>query len=313
MTNMPTLTHFQSQAVSKAQPKLSILIPYFRDDPVDLLQSLARQTDGLSSVEILIYDDGTGDETLNDRVSQAVTSSRSSAHLFIADGNRGRAFARNMLKTKARAEWVLFLDADMRPVSTSFVDRYLDLIQSGGSDIIFGGFEVPTETSDPERELHRAFSQTSDCLTLEMRQKHGPQYVCSSNLCVRKTVLDAEGFDPNFSGWGWEDSEWAARVASRFTLLHADIPALHLGLETTDTLLNRFRTSGPNYTLFTAKHPDLAKTLKLHNVVQKLRRIPGQKLMRPLLRILVKLNFVPTKIRLIALKLWRASWYAEAV
>lgn len=313
MSSSVDITRVDSAAAVNGAPRLSILIPYFRDDPTELLESLCLETAHLPSVEILIYDDGTGDEALNQRVSAAVKASSSCVRLLIAHENRGRAFARNTLKAEARADWVLFLDADMRPVSNRFVSLYLDKVEANTADIIFGGFEVPHQTSDPERELHRAFSQTSDCLTLEMRQKHGPQYVCSSNLCVRKTALDAEPFDPEFTGWGWEDSEWAARVAARFTLLHADIPALHLGLETTDTLLDRFKDSGHNYMRFTSKHPDLAKTLKLHNAVLRLRKTPGQKLMRPVLKGLVKFKLAPTKVRLIALKLWRASWYAEAI
>ena len=111
---------------------------------------------------------------------------------------------------------------------------------------------------------------------------------------------------------GWEDSEWAARVAKRFSLIHADIPALHLGLESTETLLRRFRTSGANYVLFTEKHPDLAKTLSLFKISQKLRKVPGQKVMRPFLKTAVSQNVLPIKLRLMALKMWRASWYAQA-
>jgi len=63
---------------------------------------------------------------------------------------------------------------------------------------------------------------------------------------------------------------------------------------------------------FTEKHPDIAKTLSLFKISQKLRKTPGQKLMRPFLKLAVKLNLMPLKIRLFALKLWRASHYAEA-
>lgn len=312
-TPSPEIMHVKSPARGRKKPKLSVLIPYYRDNPGDLLRSLLAQTGSEKTVEILLYDDGTGDAELNTQVSAMVKDAASPVLLLIASGNRGRAFARNTLQSHARADWVLFLDADMRPVTPHFVEDYLALIEAEVADIIFGGFKVPQDTKDPERELHRAFSETSDCLTLEDRQRHGPQYVCSSNLCVKKTVLDAEPFDPEFSGWGWEDSEWAARAGQAFSLVHADIPALHLGLETTDTLLRRFKDSGPNYQRFTNKHPELAKTLTLYNVTRKLQRVPGQKLIRPLLKGLVKANFMPVKLRLNALKLWRASWYAETV
>lgn len=306
------ITHIKSLKQNRKKPVLSVLIPYFRDDPTALLHALLSQTVEQAGVEILIYDDGTGDADLNAKVCAAVKSAHSPVHLMIAHENKGRSAARNALQENARADWVLFLDADMRPVSNRFLSDYAALIDAQVADVIFGGFTVPKEAETPDQELHRALSEVSDCLSLAARQAAGPQFVASSNLAVRKAVLAAEGFDDGFTGWGWEDSEWAARVAKRFELMHADIPALHLGLESTETLLRRFKTSGHNYVRFTEKHPDIAKTLSLYQISQKLRKTPGQKVMRPFLKLAVELNVMPIKLRLLALKLWRASHYAEA-
>jgi len=240
------------------------------------LQALLAQSQGLA-IEIWLYDDGTQDPAITARLTEIIHASSQEVTLVIAAQNQGRSAGRNQLQSQARAEWVLFLD----------------------------------ETVD--QELHRAFSEVSDCLTLSERQAAGPQYVASSNLCVKTSVMMAEGFDPEFTGWGWEDSEWAARVSQKFTLLHAEIPALHLGLEDTDTLLRRFKDSAQNYVRFTTKHPDLAQTLALYNISKTLKSVPGQALMRPVLRQIVKFTHGPIKLRLMALKLWRASWYAEAL
>ena len=313
---------FRNEAAETTQkPVLSILVPYYHDDPVLLLSDLlvqaqiANKTAG--GAEILMYDDGTnsgkGDANVNARLISTAKKSTAPISLFFAQKNQGRSSARNYLKSQAKAEWVLFLDADMRPVEEHFLGDYLAEIKADNADIIFGGFTVPNVKQSPETELHRAFSQTSDCLSAEERSKNGAQYVCSSNLCVRAEILDAEPFDMGFTGWGWEDSEWAARVSAKYRLKHADIPALHLGLESTDTLLSRFKNSGANYLRFTNAHPDLAKTLTLYKLSKKLGHVPGQKLMRPVLKTLVRTSALPTKLRLIALKLWRASWYAEAM
>lgn len=305
---------FKNQAAETGtRPTLSILVPYYHDDPVLLLNDLMAQAGDTDGAEILIYDDGTMDANVNARLVSTATKSTAPITLFFAHENKGRSSARNYLKSKAKAKWVLFLDADMRPEEVHFLDDYLAEIKADSADIIFGGFTVPRQKQSAETELHRAFSQTSDCLSAEERTKNGAQYVCSSNLCVRAEILDAEPFDTGFTGWGWEDSEWAARVAAKYRLKHADIPALHMGLETTDTLLSRFKNSGANYTRFTNAHPELAKTLTLYKLSKKLGHVPGQKLMRPLLQSMVRSTTMPTKIRLLALKLWRASWYAEAV
>ena len=60
-----------------AKPALSVLIPFFRDDPTDLIQALdedGRSLDG--SVELVVLDDGTGDEALAERVRTAVLEAR---------------------------------------------------------------------------------------------------------------------------------------------------------------------------------------------------------------------------------------------
>jgi glycosyltransferase involved in cell wall biosynthesis len=307
-----TVQRQESESYSSLAPKLSVLIPFFRDDATALLSALDAQGQSFA-IEILFYDDGSRETDLTARMEHAVKTSKAAVAVMTNQENNGRSATRNALFEAARADWVLFLDADMRPARETFLQSYLSLIEAQTGDILFGGFEVEDRAEDADRNLHRALSEVSDCLTLDERQAAGPQYVASSNLCVRRDVLLKEPFDSGFSGWGWEDSEWAARVSKRFTLLHVDNPAIHLGLETTETLLRRFATSGPNYCRFTAAHPDLATTLPLYNISKKLGRLPGQSLMRPVLKASVKSHFLPMSARLTALKLWRASHYAEAL
>lgn len=308
---MSVLTH-DSENWQAAKPILSVLIPFYRDDASALLRALEDQSTQ-APIEILIYDDGTQDAGLTENLSDLISTCVKPVRLLTNADNQGRSGARNALQQAARSEWVLFLDADMRPARDDFLKTYLDLIANSGADIIFGGFQVEATADNKDQDLHRALSEVSDCLTLAERQVAGAQFVASSNLCVSKTVLDREPFDDGFTGWGWEDSEWAARVAKRFNLIHADNPAVHLGLETTDTLLSRFATSGHNYRRFITLHPDLAPQLALYRISKKLAHTPGQRLMRPLLKALVKTGAFPMRLRLMALKLWRASYYAEAL
>ena len=292
-------------------PRLSILVPFYRDDPGVLLRSLDGQARA-DEVEVLIMDDGSGDDALTRAVDATIASLSLPVQHLRAPENRGRSATRNALQERARAGWVLFLDADMRVDHSDFITRYLERIEAGECDVMFGGFTVEA-ARDATTELHRALSDASDCLSAEARQAAGPQYVASSNLCVRRTVLNEEEFDSGFSGWGWEDSEWAARIHARYRLRHVDNPAVHLGLESTDTLLSRFATSGANYRRFTQLHPALAERLPLYRIVTKLSRVPGHKASRPVLRGLVRAKAVPTRLRVLALKLWRASHYAEAM
>ena len=287
-------------------PTLSVVVPFFRDDPSAALRAVAQQADG--RVEILAWDDGTDDAALTARLRELVATLPADVRVHTGQPNRGRSAARNALVRAARARWVLFLDADMLPTSEGFLASYLNAIARSAGDVLFGGFVVEPR-GDAESQLHRALSLRSDCAPASERAAHGPKHVASSNLCVRVDVLEAEPFDPGFSGWGWEDSEWAARAAERFRVVHLDNPALHLGLESSETLLQRFATSGPNYARFVRAHPALAESLPLFRHARMLSRLPGQKLLRPLCKTAV-LSPLPARLRIAALKLWRASHYA---
>ena len=289
-------------------PVLSVLVPFYRDDPAPTLRAVCDLAG--TDVEVLAWDDGTGDTGLTERLG-VLQGGHPALRVLTSPRNQGRSAARNALVSIARGHWMLMLDADMLPGDDRFLARYLDAIAEGEADVIFGGFTVP-ESRDPRTRLHRELSHRSDCRDAAWRARHGPQHVASSNLCVRRDVLEVEGFDDGFTGWGWEDSEWAARVSRRYRLLHLDNPAVHLGLETTDTLLHRFATSGPNYARFTRKHPELATRLALYRHARRLSGLPGQQAMRPVLKAMVRLP-LPIGLRIAALKLWRASHYADAL
>lgn len=294
-------------------PRLSVLIPFYRDDPSVLLRSLTDQSVPPGDVEILIMDDGSGDPALTEQVETTIANCGRPIQLISSELNRGRSATRNALQNQARSDWVLFLDADMRLDHSDFLSRYLAEIETDEADIIFGGFTVERKAQDRDTDLHRHLSEVSDCLSAEERRASPAQFVASSNLCVRQSVLKSEPFDPDFSGWGWEDSEWAARVSRRFKLLHIDNPAVHLGLESTDTLLSRFATSAPNYLRFHAAHPELVESLPLYRIVRRLSSLPGQRLMQPFLKHITRMRALPTRWRVVSLKLWRASHYARAI
>ena len=296
--------------VEAGAPRLSVLVPYYHDDPSGLVEALAAE--GAPGVDIHLWDDGTADPELTAKLGALVAKLPSPVTVHVCNTNAGRSAARNALVAASSGKWILFLDADMRPSSPDFLRRYLNLIDSDAADVVFGGFEVEA-TGARATDLHRELSKRSDCAPAQQRAEHGPQHVASSNLCVRRSVILAEPFDGGFTGWGWEDSEWAARVARSYRVEHVDNPALHLGLESDDTLLSRFATSGPNYARFAEAHPDFVSALPLYRHARRLGQVPGQALARPILKASVKTQALPIGLRVAALKLWRASHYAEVL
>ena len=309
MTAHPQTWTVDNAAWAGSSPSLSVLVPFFRDDPCDLIAAL--DAEGAAGVEILVLDDGSGDAALADRVAATVASLTGPARLIRLAANEGRAKGRNRLMAEGRARHLLFLDADMLPDGPRFLSRYLDLIGSEDPAVAFGGFTLDRTPLDPARGLHRALSLRGDCRPAAVRQMEPAKSLCTSNLLVRREVFDIEAFDETFSGWGWEDVEWAIRVGRRFDVRHLDNPASHLGLDTDAALLAKYDQSPANFGRMAAKHPDEAATFPVHRAARALSRLPLRALWRPLLRRLALARPFPMIARVAAVKLYRAALYAE--
>lgn len=290
---------------------LSVLIPFYKDDPVPLAQALAQQiaAAGLPA-EIILFDDGEPDPELNASVAAEIDRLPAPARLLTSRRNVGRAAGRNRLASAAIGEWLLFLDADMT-VSDGFLQTWLELIESYEFDAAFGGYSADP-VQQPSHHLHAALARSSDENNANVRNQIGATAFCTSNLLARSSLMRKVGFDENFTGWGWEDVDWAVRAGKQGELAHFDNPAGHSGWQSPDVLLRKFRDAAHNYARLLEKHPELA-SLPGAKAAQILKAIPGQSLLRGIWAMMAQTPLAPMKARTTALKLWRASWAADAI
>ena len=126
-------------------------------------------------------------------------------------------------------------------------------------------------------------------------------------------MFEVEAFDADFAGWGWEDVEWGMRVARRWPIVHIDNPATHMGLDTVETLAAKYEQSAANFARVAAKHPEVVATYPSYRAARLIRRTPGHRLARPLLKAIARLEVLPNAARAFSLRLYRAALYAEAV
>ena len=297
-------------AWADAAPRLSVLIPFMHDDPVALLQALDREA---VPVEIVALDDGSGDPGLAARVAEAVTALRLPARFVRLSANEGRARGRNRLARHARADRMLFIDADMLPDSDHFLADWLALIDARNPAAAFGGFSLNQTPRTRENALHRFMALQSDCHSAAHRSRDPAKHVFTANLLVRRDVFDSIGFDERFTGWGWEDVEWGIRVAARWPIVHADIPASHLGLDSAATMARKYEQSAANFARVVADHRAAAERWPSYRVARLLKRVPARPLWRPLLKALACAEALPVAPRGLALRLYRAALYAETV
>ena len=305
-----TVTVVDNAAWRAATPRLSVMIPFFRDDPSRLLAAIDRPD---LPAEIVVLDDGSRDAALADRVASAVRRLALPARFLRLAANEGRAAGRNRLAAEARGRHLLFLDADMLPDAGDFLARWLELIGTDDPPVAFGGFSLDQSPRSPATAVSRALSLKSDCMPVEARRRAPEKYVFTSNLLIRRDIFEAEPFDPGFVGWGWEDVEWGMRVSRRYPIAHIDNPATHLGLAPAAAVAAKFEQSAANFARLVAAHRDIVRAYPSYRVARALRRAPLRRLWRPLLKLFALTDPFPVAPRAFALRLYRAALYAEVV
>lgn len=297
-----------------ALPALSVLMPFLRDDPTDLLGRLDAEAPALhGAVEVVVLDDGTADPALTDRLSRRISDMALPVRLITLPANEGRARGRNRLASAARGGSLLFLDSDMRPDRPHFLRVWADLVAGEAPAVAFGGFSLLQAPDEPRFAVHRAIAGRSECVPAAVRALQPEKYVYTSNLLVRRDVFEAEAFDPGFTGWGWEDVEWAMRVSRRFPVVHVDNPATHMGLDTVEALAGKYEQSAPNFGRMASRHPEIVAAYPSYRVARLLKRVPALPGLRRLMRTAARAGWLPVGARAFSLRLYRAALYADAV
>ena len=298
----------------EARPAISVLIPFLRDDPGELLALLDEEAAALGgAVEVVLMDDGTGDAALTTRLQAQVQTLNLPARLITLSKNEGRSRGRNRLAAAARGSSLLFLDSDMRPDHRRFLQTWADLVAREDPAVAFGGFSLLQAPTDARFAVHRAMATRSECVPYGERARTPEKYVYTSNLLVRRDVFETEAFDADFTGWGWEDVEWAMRVSRRFRVVHVDNPATHMGLDTVGQLAGKYEQSAANFARVVARHPEIVSGYPSYKAARLLKRVPALDRLRPWIKRVALADWAPTSTRAFSLRLYRAALYAEAV
>jgi glycosyltransferase involved in cell wall biosynthesis len=299
-----------NQAFTTVAPRLSVLIPFYKESPLALLRALHSRTP--EALEIILIDDGSGMADITAEVSAFIGQSPLACELITCAQNEGRARGRNRLTEAARGDYFLFLDSDMLPDDPVFLDRWL-AEADGHNAVVFGGFSLLQAPDRKAFAIHKTMAGQSDCLSAAGRAEHPEKYVFTSNLLVRRDVFKAETFDSTFTGWGWEDTEWGMRVADRYGVGHIDNTATHMGLDTPEALARKYEQSVGNFARVIKKHPHVVSQYPSYKAAKILKKIPLIGVLRPLIKMAALTPLLPVRLRAFALRLYRAALYAQVV
>jgi glycosyltransferase involved in cell wall biosynthesis len=204
-----------------------IVATYNRADALLLvLQSIVNQK--LQPDEVIIADDGSNEATKNLLLNFKKKSNLNIIHSFQEDRGFRAAESRNKAVAKANFDYIVLIDGDMI-LHPRFLDDHVKNARIGY--FIQGSRALLTKkkTSEAIEKNRTSFSFFSLGLMNRLNTIHSSflsrifsikrNYLQGTKTCnmsfFKKDLIDVNGFNNEFVGWGREDSEFIARLFNK--------------------------------------------------------------------------------------------------
>ncbi len=205
--------------------KVSLIITtYNRPDALKLVLKSALKQHRLPH-EIVVADDGSGEETANVIQEAAKKSPVPILHAWQEDEGFRAAMSRNRAAAMSSGEYIVMIDGDM-VLHPLFIKDHMEAAEPGtfvqGSRVLLSE-EATKEAIIKSQISFSIFSKSIKnrknalrCTLLSSlfsRKSRSLKGIRTCNFALfRKDLLAVNGFDNRFVGWGREDSEFAARL-----------------------------------------------------------------------------------------------------
>lgn len=231
---------------------ISVLIPVYNFDIGPLVTCLSAQIqDGkLTDAEIIILDDASHESfrLVNRRVADlpAVVYEE-------LPQNIGRSAIRNVLAARAHNACLIFLDCDSGIENQNFLKNYIEAFEAGNR-LVCGGRTYPAAPLKNEM-LHWKYGKYRESQPADIRKKSDWAFQ-SNNFCIDRSIFQQLAFDERLKGYGHEDTLFGIGIKNlNIKILHIENPVVHLGLEDSNTFLNKTNEALHNLHQLVASHP----------------------------------------------------------
>ena len=287
---------------------LSILIPLYNYNVTNLVKTIHRQCiTGGFPFEIIICDD-------NSDLNFDLDFSEENIISISNNINIGRTETRQKLANIAKYDWLLFLDADVLPVNSSFINQYIKIINSLNFEVSFGGFKYKNTIPSSDKILRWKYGRQKEDISSDLRNKNPYKVIISANILIKNTLFKSINGDLKGNHYGY-DNIFSLRLKERNTkIIHIENPVWHLGLEmnaiylskkerATKTILNLYKSKQ-----ITAGSNDLLKTFEL---LQKLHLINVIAYFFEKTKKILKTNILGTKPSIILLNTYKLGYFCK--
>lgn len=215
---------------------LSILIPTFNYDVTALVTEVHKQSIASKiEFEILVYDDASTD--LESVKCNASINNLKNTSYTILELNIGRSAIRNKLAKNAQYDWLLFLDADVMPSSSDFIENYIKL-KNSKHEAVFGGFIYSKKNENYSSNLRWAYGKKYEQVDAKKRNKTPYHITVSANVLIKRSVFQSLELE-EINRYGMDNLFGAKLRAKNCSIIHIQNPVFHCGLEDNETYLKK--------------------------------------------------------------------------
>ncbi|WP_339611818.1 glycosyltransferase, partial [uncultured Planktosalinus sp.] len=214
---------------------ISILIPTYNYNITTLVSSIASQMEGLEiDYEILVLDDASND--LEIKAKNKEITSITNCYFLESSENKGRTATRQALAEKANYDRLLFMDADVLPKDNDFMKKFG--VEKQNYDVVFGGITYDEEKPEKEKILRWKYGKAREAKSVSERKKMPHLSIISQCFLIQKKVfLQANDFYDNVYGVDVLFAQNLEKMNAK--VLHIDNPIVHLGLESSQSFINK--------------------------------------------------------------------------
>jgi hypothetical protein len=207
---------------------VSILIPVYNYDITSLVSELYNQViTAHIDFEIIALDDKSSDDILSINNS---TNKLKFTNYNLSDKNNGIAITRQLLVNKAKYNWVLLIDADMRLKDSFYISNYINAIKHN-YEVVFGGIIYENNPPDLKSLLRWKYGVIYESVSAEKRNKTPYKITSAANMLIKKDVYIKFALDSIGNSYGMDIFFGPQLKLNNIPVLHIDNSVYHLGLE----------------------------------------------------------------------------------
>jgi len=207
---------------SSERVAISVVMPTF--NRAKLLETTLRSllsTIKNDPVEIIVIDDGSTDETPDVLTSLAYQHPKLR---FQSIKNSGPGHARNLGASLSKGDVILFLGDDTRPVDSDLFRAHYEAhaVSDDLGHTVLGKIIWPDEKEMVPNAVMSLIQgdgqQQFGYKFMKPWQKYSPWLFYTANVSVKRGIVKdwlSEGFDRDFTLYGFEDSEFAYRMSKK--------------------------------------------------------------------------------------------------